>query len=63
VLLEVGPGTTVRLTEEQIASIGPARRSPMPEGLLAGISDRELADFYVYLQSLAANPNASSPAP
>jgi putative heme-binding domain-containing protein len=57
-LLEVAPNTTIRLTGDQIASATPARRSAMPEGLLIGATDSELADLYAYLQTLVDNPNA-----
>jgi len=53
-MIEVGPGATVRVRGEQIASSVPASRSPMPEGLLNGITDGELADFYAYLVTLRA---------
>ena len=52
VLLETGLGGTVRLSGDQIQSSAPARQSPMPEGLLNGASDAELADLYAYLQTL-----------
>lgn len=51
-ILQIGIDATVRLTGDQVASTEPARRSPMPEGLLNGLSDSELADLYAYLQTL-----------
>jgi len=57
-MLEVGPGATVRVRGDQIASSVPALRSPMPEGLLNGITNAELADFYAYLATLQAEKPA-----
>ena len=51
-ILQVGIDATVRITGDQVVSTEPARRSPMPEGLLTGLCDAELADLYAYLQSL-----------
>ena len=52
IILAVGSGRTVRLTGKEILFRKPATLSSMPEGLLAGSSDRELADLYAYLTSL-----------
>ncbi len=51
-ILETGPNQTVRFSAEQIASSGPATTSPMPPGLLTGLTDAQLADFYAYLKTL-----------
>jgi putative membrane-bound dehydrogenase-like protein len=51
-ILQIGVDTTVRITGDQVAGVEPARRSPMPAGLLAGLSDAELADLYAYLSQL-----------
>lgn len=51
-LLQTGADSTLRLTGSQIASIQPSRISLMPPGLLEGLNDRDLADFYAYLLTL-----------
>jgi putative membrane-bound dehydrogenase-like protein len=52
VLLEIAAGTTIRLTGTEILRTEPARRSPMPEGLLRGLKRSELADLYAHLRIL-----------
>jgi putative heme-binding domain-containing protein len=52
VLLEIAAGTTIRLTNADIVRTEPARRSPMPEGLLTGLKRPELSDLYAYLRTL-----------
>jgi putative heme-binding domain-containing protein len=44
-----GENTTLRPTE--IDSLQPTGRSLMPEGLLDGLSDQQLRDFFAYLRS------------
>ncbi len=51
-LLRTGPGTTVRLTGDEIELRQPSTRSFMPLGLLDDLSDEELADLYAYLRTL-----------
>jgi putative heme-binding domain-containing protein len=53
VLVQTGPATMVRLTEKQITDKRVSPLSLMPTGLLDRLADRELADLYAYLKSLA----------
>jgi putative membrane-bound dehydrogenase-like protein len=50
VLLQTGPGTTVRVAGSQIASRRVSEISLMPAGLLDKLADRDLADLYAYLR-------------
>jgi putative membrane-bound dehydrogenase-like protein len=52
VILQTGATTTVRIGTPEIAARKPASRSVMPDRLLQGTSDGELADLYRYLQTL-----------
>lgn len=54
VLLQTGPGTTVRVAGSQIASRRVSEISLMPAGLLDKLADRDLADLYAYLRQPAA---------
>ena len=51
-LVQTGPDTTVRLTGDEVTSVTDSRVSLMPTGLLAGLKDAEVADFYAFLQTL-----------
>ena len=51
-ILETGPGTSVRFTNAEVERFEPVSQSPMPAGLLEGLSDTELADFHAYLSGL-----------
>lgn len=51
-LLETGPGVVVNLSQGEIRSTREARFSPMPEGLLIGVTDAELADMWTFVSSL-----------
>ena len=51
VVLRTGAGI-VRLDQAEIISQQASERSIMPEGLLEGLSERDLADLYQYLKSL-----------
>ncbi len=51
-LVQTGPDTTVRFTGDEVVSVTPARISLMPAGLLAGLKDEELADFYAFVKTL-----------
>ena len=51
-LVQTGPDTTVRFTGDEVVSVTPARTSLMPAGLLAGLKDEELADFYAFVKTL-----------
>jgi len=53
-LLQVGPETTVRIGDGEIATMRDSARSFMPEGLLAGLEDGEIADLWAYLRTLGA---------
>jgi putative heme-binding domain-containing protein len=50
VLLQTGPGVTVRIAGAQIASRRMSDISLMPTGLLDKLADRDLADLYAYLR-------------
>jgi putative heme-binding domain-containing protein len=52
VILQTGAATTVRLATPDIASQSPSTRSLMPNGLLKGLKPEDLADLYIYLQTL-----------
>jgi putative heme-binding domain-containing protein len=52
VLLQTGPGETVRIDGPLIASRRLTANSPMPAGLLDRLSDGEIADLYAHLKSL-----------
>lgn len=51
-LLKTSPDTTVRIGLSERAAMRPSRQSLMPTGLLAGITDQELADLFAYLKTL-----------
>jgi putative heme-binding domain-containing protein len=51
-ILQTGPATTVRLTDQQIAERRFTQTSLMPAGLLDKLADRDIADLYAYLRSL-----------
>ncbi len=51
-LVQTGPDTTVRFTGDEVVSVAQARTSLMPAGLLAGLKDEELADFYAFVKTL-----------
>jgi putative membrane-bound dehydrogenase-like protein len=55
-ILQTGPAATVRIGAEQIAERRLTDTSLMPVGLLDRLSDREIADLYVYLKSLGSSP-------
>ncbi len=57
-LLQTGPDTTVRITGDELASQRGGEQSLMPTGLLAGLSDEQLADLDAYLRSLAGEAAA-----
>ena len=48
-ILEVGPGQTINFSQGEIRASGPIDFSPMPEGLLLGASDQDLADLWAYI--------------
>jgi putative membrane-bound dehydrogenase-like protein len=51
-LVQTGPDTTVRLTGDEVRSVADTRVSLMPTGLLNGLKDTEVADFYAFLKTL-----------
>jgi len=51
-LVQTGPDTTVRLTGDEVVSVADTRVSLMPTGLLNGLKDSEVADFYAFLKTL-----------
>lgn len=51
-LVQTGPDTTVRLTGDEVTSVTDTRVSLMPTGLLNGLKDSEVADFYAFLKTL-----------
>lgn len=51
-IVQTGPSTTVRFTSDDIVSVRYSQTSLMPGGLLAGLNDEQLADFYAYMKSL-----------
>ncbi len=53
VLLQTGASTTVRLATPEILSRRVVSRSLMPDGLLQGLNDRDLADLDRYLRGLS----------
>ncbi|RIK83773.1 MAG: hypothetical protein DCC68_03035 [Planctomycetota bacterium] len=56
-LLQTGPDTTIRVTDEIYTARRESRMSLMPTGLLDGVSDGEIADLYKHLQSLDGRQN------
>jgi len=52
VIVRTGPSTTVRLDENLITEQNDWRGSLMPEGLLAGLDSKQLANLYAYLKTL-----------
>jgi len=53
-IVQTGAGTTARVNSAEVISLQPGSVSVMPAGLLNGLSPQELANLYVYLQSLGA---------
>jgi putative heme-binding domain-containing protein len=51
-IMQTGPGATVRLRGDQIAERRTSPVSLMPAGLLDRLGDGEIADLYAYLRSL-----------
>jgi putative heme-binding domain-containing protein len=52
VILQTGPATTLRLANKQIAERHLTATSLMPVGLIDKLTDREIADLYLYLKEL-----------
>jgi putative heme-binding domain-containing protein len=51
-LIQVGADATIRLTGDEILSVESSRISLMPPGLLNGLEDGEIADFYAFMKTL-----------
>jgi putative membrane-bound dehydrogenase-like protein len=51
VVLQPAGGAVVSVGAGQILTLEPSRTSLMPPGLLSGLSDQELIDFFTYLRS------------
>ena len=52
-MIQTGATTTVRVANDDVATREPGTKSLMPEQLLAGLSDPEIADLDAYLRSLS----------
>jgi putative heme-binding domain-containing protein len=52
VTLQTAQGETLRINQDEIERLEPAERSLMPDGLLDGWSDQQLADLLAYLRQL-----------
>ncbi|MCA9133212.1 MAG: c-type cytochrome, partial [Planctomycetales bacterium] len=50
VTLRVKAGEDIRIEQDDVESIAPMGRSLMPEGLLQGLSEQQLRDFFAYLR-------------
>ena len=48
--LRVKAGEDVRIQRSDVDEIAPVGRSLMPDGLLHGLSDQEIRDFFAYLR-------------
>jgi putative heme-binding domain-containing protein len=53
VILQTGPAMTLRITNRQISERHQTTTSLMPAGLLDKLTNREIADLYVYLTGLS----------
>jgi putative membrane-bound dehydrogenase-like protein len=53
-LVQTGPDTTIRITDEDVSKRRPSRQSLMPTGLLNAASDQDIADLFAYMQSTDA---------
>ena len=53
-LVQTGPDTTIRITDEDVSKRRPSRQSLMPTGLLNAATDQDLADLFAYMQSTDA---------
>ncbi len=50
ITLRVKAGEDIRIEREDVEEIAPVGRSLMPDGLLDGLSDQQLRDFFAYLR-------------
>ena len=51
VILQPAGGAPLTIAADQVLSLEPTRASLMPPGLLNGLSEQELSDFFAYLRS------------
>lgn len=51
-IVQTGASETVRIATLDIASRQPSARSLMPTGLLKGLTPREIADLFRYIETL-----------
>ncbi|MBT6399102.1 MAG: c-type cytochrome [Verrucomicrobia bacterium] len=51
VILQPAGGAPLTIAADQVLSLEPTRTSLMPPGLLNGLSEQELSDFFAYLRS------------
>ena len=51
VILQPAGGAPLMIAADQVLSLEPTRTSLMPPGLLNGLSEQELSDFFAYLRS------------
>ncbi|HWB09501.1 MAG TPA: PVC-type heme-binding CxxCH protein [Pirellulales bacterium] len=50
-VLRTADGQTVSLEQSEIEELAPQRKSLMPEGLIASLSDQDVRDLFAYLRS------------
>ena len=50
IVIRAFDGSNTTLPREKVKELTPAGRSLMPEGLLGGLNDQELRDFFTYLR-------------
>ena len=50
ITLRVKAGEDVRIERKDVDEIAPVGRSLMPDGLLQGLDDQQIRDFFAYLR-------------
>ena len=50
ITLRVKAGEDIRVERKDVESLAPVGRSLMPDGLLQGMSDQQVRDFFAYLR-------------
>ena len=50
ITLRVKAGEDVRIEQKDVDEISPVGRSLMPDGLLQGLNDQQIRDFFAYLR-------------
>ncbi|MFO0882897.1 MAG: hypothetical protein U0894_01705 [Pirellulales bacterium] len=53
-LLQTSPEETVRIAGDNLETLRRSSRSLMPQGLLKGVTDPQIADLMAYLQQVSA---------